>query len=276
MRKQLPHRRVTLFFHNDPLTMEGAVTTADRLKLAAQLDAIYCVSQFVREQFMQGLSSDIDNIHTVHCGADLSCYPVAEKREKIIFFAGRIVAEKGILELLEAFSRVRDLIPDWRLAIAGEDKGGMLWRRLSPGCLNLGRLSHSETLQWFSRAEISVVPTVSAEPFGRVAMEAMGCGSALITSGSGGLKEIVGDEAVVVGRPDPAVLANAIVALANDPDRRRRLQVLGKSRIARMFDINRIVEKFDDVRDQLLTGDEPVLSQPRTVRPFSRPAAVGR
>jgi glycosyltransferase involved in cell wall biosynthesis len=113
----------------------------------------------------------------------------------------------------------------------------------------LGLLGHEDVMRMFTEAEISVVPTITPEPLGRTAQEAMACGSALITSGTGGIKESIGEAAVIVDPSNPKIFADAIVALGKDARRRKRLQMEGARRMADMFDIRAMATRLDDLRE---------------------------
>jgi glycosyltransferase involved in cell wall biosynthesis len=73
--------------------------------------------------------------------------------------------------------------------------------------------------------DLVVHASVEPEPFGLVVIEAMAAGRALIASAAGGPLEIVDDgvDGVLVAPGDVAALADAMRALADDPDRRAAL-----------------------------------------------------
>ena len=72
-----------------------------------------------------------------------------------------------------------------------------------------------------ARAAIVVVPSRWPEPFGLAALEAMACGAAVLAAPRGGLPEVVGAVGVPIDPDAPETIAEAIVALAQDPARRR-------------------------------------------------------
>jgi glycosyltransferase involved in cell wall biosynthesis len=104
----------------------------------------------------------------------------------------------------------------------------------------------------FARAEIAVVPSVWAEPFGRAAIEAMGQGCALIATAVGGLPEVVGDAGELVAAGDVPALAATMVRLARDADLRARLQAKARERAASEFDIARVAQTLDALRVRYL------------------------
>jgi glycosyltransferase involved in cell wall biosynthesis len=80
-----------------------------------------------------------------------------------------------------------------------------------------------------------VVPSVWAEPFGRVAAEAMAHGRPVITTGCGGLAEVVGGAAGWITGTDPAALARAIDEAAGSDELVSIRGAAGRDRHARLF-----------------------------------------
>jgi glycosyltransferase involved in cell wall biosynthesis len=135
-------------------------------------------------------------------GIDLDLWRGADdaSREKRIVFAGRLVPEKGIVPMCEA---VRDFLSraangDWRatflvtdvakkpeleqqcLAILAPVAGKFDWRT---------NRSRAEVQATMKSASIVVVPSIMIEGFGMVAAEAHAAGCAVISSGTGGLRD---------------------------------------------------------------------------------------
>jgi glycosyltransferase involved in cell wall biosynthesis len=262
LRELLPEAKLALHLHNDPQEMEGTRSAAARRRVLADADAVYCVSNFVRSQFLENVADDAGKVQVLYYGLDVAHIPKAAK-EKIVVFAGRIVREKGVLELIRAFARAARLLPGWRLVIAGEDRTGLLAggeigreaAALGDRLVRLGRLGHEETMDLFARAEVAATPAVWREPFGRTTMEAMAAGCAVVSSGSGGSAEILGECGLIVDPTNTQALADALILLADDPIRRRDLQRRGAARAAAKFDIRIASARLDEARDRLLGPD---------------------
>jgi glycosyltransferase involved in cell wall biosynthesis len=90
-------------------------------------------------------------------------------------------------------------------------------------------------------ADVVVVPSTKPEPFGRVAIEAMGLQRPVIAAAHGGLTEIVADgETGILVRPcDAEALAAAMSALLHDPALRARMGGAGRNRQQRYFSSSR-------------------------------------
>ena len=78
--------------HNDPQTMEGSRTPAERQALR-RVDAVYCVSAFVLRQFLSGVRDDAGKAIVVYNGVAASAS--ATPKEKVFAFAGRLIRTKA-------------------------------------------------------------------------------------------------------------------------------------------------------------------------------------
>ena len=254
LRRRLPHVKLALHLHNDPQTMDGSRSPRDREKLLAACDAVYCVSEFVRGRWREGIADVEDKTHVVPNGAAL---PVTQVEKKpIVAFTGRVAAIKGVVELVRAFAAAD--LPGWRLIVAGGDPDGLLDRlaheraALGPRFEPLGQVSHDVAMALLARAEIAAVPSIWDEPFGRAAIEAMANGAALIASRRGALPEVCGPAALYVDPADTFAFAAALRRLTEDADLRRESQAAGRARASARFEIKTATARLDAVREQLL------------------------
>ena len=142
--------------------------------------------------------------------------------EPLVLFVGRLVHEKGVHLLVEAIPRVLQAMGA-KFVIVGE---GPLKEQLSrrvqelgvAGATQITGFLDAETVRLlFQGADVCVIPSLY-EPFGIVALEAMAAGAPVVTTGAGGLGEIVGnDGSGVIVPPSPDSLAAGIRAILGDP-----------------------------------------------------------
>jgi glycosyltransferase involved in cell wall biosynthesis len=94
--------------------------------------------------------------------------------------------------------------------------------------------------------DVVVHASTMPEPFGLVIAEAMGCGRAIVTSGTGGAGELVRDGIdAVTHRPGDSVdLAAQLERLATDPALRQRIGLEGRKTALRRFDAGRLADEF--------------------------------
>jgi UDP-glucose:(glucosyl)LPS alpha-1,2-glucosyltransferase len=254
---------VVLVLHNDPQSMRHAASPAQRARLLERLARVVTVSNYLRERLLEGIEPPPERPPVVLPNpVEFAALPPSGPRQKLILFAGRVVPEKGAEAFVAACAIALPQLPGWRAQIIGADR----FRADSPqtayvrtvstasqraGVRMLGYRDHPDVLAALSRASIAVVPSRWAEPFGLSALEAMACGAALLCSQRGGLPEVAGEAAVFVDPDDPAGMAAAIVALANDPARLAAVAAAGRAR-ARRFGLQAAALRLVALRREVL------------------------
>lgn len=255
---------VSLFLHNDPQTMKGAVTPEARTSLLRGLARVVTVSEFLRDRLTEGVPSEVAPAPFVLPNAiDLAALPYPpDERERLVLFVGRVVAEKGADLFVAACAQALPHLPGWRAEVIGADRSradspdtpfvrSVRRAAAAAGVWMLGYRDHPAVLEAMSRAAIVVVPSRWKEPFGLTALEAMACGAALIATPRGALPELAGDAALYVEPDDAASLAAAITRLARDPDLRARAAASGRAR-ARRFGLETAAARLGALRQELL------------------------
>ena len=105
----------------------------------------------------------------------------------------------------------------------------------------------SDVLRFLSAADLIVHCSIEPEPFGMVLVEAMACGKPVIASDSGGPREIVesGVTGLLVPQGDAERLAQAILTLLGDPERRLRMGQAGAARVREAFSAERMARQLE-------------------------------
>ncbi len=174
--------------------------------------------------------------------------------------AGRIVREKGFVELFEAHARARRRDGRVRLAVAGPvdvDKRDVvdevtLARARAEGVMLLGERGDMADL--YAAADV-VVLCSWREGLPRVLMEGAAAGRALLASDVRGCREVVTpDLGLLVPVRDPVALAEAMVRLAGDAAARAQYGAAAAEAATRRFDLARVVARLEDVYLELLAA----------------------
>jgi len=142
---------------------------------------------------------------------------------KLVAFAGRLEAAKGIQVMVDSLPHVLTVCPDTRVVIAGE---GPLGRQLADRVRELGldsavtfagRLGGKVLTTLLRASSVYVIPSL-VEASGLGALEAMLCGVPVVAAASGGLRELVrdGENGLLVPAGDPKALAAAVVRVLYD------------------------------------------------------------
>lgn len=176
-------------------------------------------------------------------GVDLEGFCPAPARDDgpgfRVGYVGRLTAQKGVDVLLRAAAAAAG--PGWQVVVAGDGPERDRLRSLAAAegvpAAFLGSVDHAELGDLYRSLDVVVVPSLAmpglVEQFGRVAVEAMASGVAVVASATGALPEVVGSGAVLVPPGDVEALAAVLRSLAADPEARRRLGRLGRARAAR-------------------------------------------
>jgi alpha-maltose-1-phosphate synthase len=103
-----------------------------------------------------------------------------------------------------------------------------------------------------------VLPSIATpewqEQFGMSLIEAMACGTPVVSTLSGAIPEIAEDCAALVQPNDFLVLYEALRGLALDPDARRALRETGLARARERFGLDRFASALSDVYEEVLGG----------------------
>jgi glycosyltransferase involved in cell wall biosynthesis len=181
-----------------------------------------------------------------------------------ILFVGRLVAEKGIRELLRAFLSVSLRLPDARLTfigsgpLAGEVAEFARAHDVQDRVALLGPIPNSDLPPCFRAARVVVVPSLAvsewAEQVGMVSIQSIACGTPVVTTYSGSIPEFIenGVAGMLVPERDPQALADAVLKLLLDDQLRQSLAASGRAYAERRYNAASNVAKVQTVLLQLL------------------------
>lgn len=197
-------------------------------------DHLICVSDGSREEARRFYRVPDEKITTIKYGVDTSLFNLnvsTKIRQKydiaedtfLILYAGRLLAEKGVQDLIGAFNRLREDI-DAKLMIVGSGSfEGQLRKMAREDVIFAGRQPYEEMPKFYRAANLFVLPSYwetqscSAEP--------MACGTPVIATRVGGIPEIVRHErtGLLVTPGDIDGLEKAIRRIHGSPELRKRL-----------------------------------------------------
>ena len=148
--------------------------------------------------------------------------------KRVILYLGRVCEQKGTDTLLEAFPAVRRADPEVDLVIAGpiaqfaerdtSERNDWLRRMRTAGATYLGLVPDDRLVGLLNLADVFVMPTRDLEMFGMAAVEGQACGTPVVASDHGGLRETVPPEVGLRFAPGAASeLAEALVTSSGAP-----------------------------------------------------------
>lgn len=256
--------RIALHLHNDPQDMRAAKTAAERQWLLENCAAIYCVSGYIRDRFIEGLRGDTSKVQVVYNGLALPNPAALPSKKKQILFVGRLKPEKGALEFAEALALLLPKHPDWRGVFIGAMRHqpgaplGPYDKKIRDALEPLGDqvemrgfCNFEETMAATAESAIAVVPSTWHEAFGRTALEAMACGCVVVSSTRGGLNEVIGEGAIRLPEVTGRQIATEVEKLILRPDLWPDWQHKALTQAGR-FSITASTERLDAIRTSLL------------------------
>jgi alpha-maltose-1-phosphate synthase len=252
-------------------------------------DAVIAVSRETRDDILRFFTIAPERVHVIHNGIDPGEYrktPAADAlvrrgvdpQRPFVLFVGRITRQKGIIHLVNAIPHIDPVLqvvlcagaPDTkaigremteRVAQVRAGREGVIWiQEMMP---------RPEIVQFYSHAAVFCCPSVY-EPFGIINLEAMACGTAVVASAVGGIKEVVvsGQTGLLVDlerKPDtfdpadPAQfsrdLATAINQVALSPELRERFGQNGRRRAEDQFSWKAITGRTIDLYRSLVQAE---------------------
>jgi glycosyltransferase involved in cell wall biosynthesis len=167
--------------------------------------------------------------------------------EVLVLTVARLALQKNLGLVLDVAAALRDH-RGLRFAVAGEGpERATLAERVAAERLPVTLLGHRDDLGSLLAAADLALLTSAWEARALVAQEALLAGLPLVSTAVGGVPDLVGEAAVLVPPGDPAALARAVAALADDPAERSRLAAAGRRQAATW-------PTEDDVVDALLAA----------------------
>lgn len=218
---------------------------------ARRADAIITVSESARRDIVSLYGIDRSRVHVVHEAAAPSFRVIHDPFElqrvrdqyrladRFILYVGTIEPRKNLPTLLEAFAR-RKVVGDlpYQLVCAGpygwlsRDIDAQIERlRVRDAVRFTGYVPFEDLPAIYNLAEIFAFPSVY-EGFGLPVVEAMACGTPVVTGRVAALNEVSGGAAEQVEPLDADVLGDALVALSKNRERREELSARGLARAA--------------------------------------------
>ncbi|HEY0518895.1 MAG TPA: glycosyltransferase family 4 protein [Ilumatobacteraceae bacterium] len=189
--------------------------------------------------------------HPTSATSDVGALTALLPDEEFMIFVGDLRPMKGLDVLLDAYSTLEPSMPLVLIGKSWPDTPTALPRRV----VVHDRWPNAAVIEAFRRSSIAVVPSVWAEPFGIVVIEAMAGGSPVVASAVGGIPEIVEDgvSGLLVAPGDATALGHALAELIGDPQRRAAMGEAARRR-AEDFTAARVVDRIEQEYRQLATS----------------------
>lgn len=224
-----------------------------------------CCSQYMMEEITNIFELPVDKVDVIPNGIDAESFKrdvsvdlyrkqFVKPGDKLVFFVGRLVYEKGVQTVIEAMTLVINKIPNVTFVVAGSGphmnqlKSLVDAFDLQEKVKFTGHLDTDTLSAFYKSADLTVVPSLY-EPFGMVVLESMAMGTPTIVADTGGLSEIVvHEETGLKFEPgDPESLADAMLRILTDKELAERLTCDANAYLGDRYNWDRIAKMTLDV-----------------------------
>ena len=251
LEKKLKKTVLSLYFHNDPLSMDGSKTVEDRKRLLKSCYKIIFNSNWSKKRFLEGLENKFVNSHKLVVffqSASKKNISILKRKKNWITFVGKLNKAKGYDIFAAAIKKILNKYPNWKAKIIGDEKREKILLNHKNVDV-LGFLNHEKVLKIFEQSSIAIACSRWEEPFGRTSLEASANGCAVIITNKGGLPETI-TNAKILQVLSVKKLEKVISELIVNFKERKRLQELSLQNFYLTHSF--VAKMIDDYRDEKL------------------------
>ncbi|MCA9899664.1 MAG: glycosyltransferase family 4 protein [Anaerolineales bacterium] len=240
--------------------------------VARRATAVITVSHHARQDLMRVLKLPAEKIHVIHEAAPAGFAPLddpARRRqlqakyklpEQFVLFVGTIEPRKNLQRLIQAIAQLRQRGCDTRLVLVGPHGwliNGTLEKEietlgLQDAVQNLGYVPQEDLPGIYSLATVFAFPSLY-EGFGLPPLEAMACGTPVLTSRDSAMAEICGEAAWLTDPQRTEAIADGLARLLADADLCHHLRQLGLVR-AQTYSWERTARETAVIYEKVLSG----------------------
>lgn len=265
---------LSLFTHATTHESENVTRGKRRIPIMARrASMIIAPSEWTRSEITAHLGIREDRVRVIHEAARESMIPVSRVEAQpildkhgidgpYILYVGTIEPRKNLLTLVQAYD---ELLRTTRHRVKLVLCGGRGWlddqvfKMVAELGLNdmigfTGYVDDGDLPALYSQAEIFVYPSLY-EGFGLPPLEAMACGTCVVTSDTSSLPEVVGNAGLKVPARDWRTLAGTLTRLLDEPGERAHFEQAGIAR-AREFSWERAAHETQAVYDEVFLNSK--------------------
>ena len=242
-------------------------------------DVIIAVSEATKRDIVTHLGIAPERVQVVYNGVSSEFHPIEDHAyleevlraqgltpQGYLLYVGTIEPRKNLVRLVEAYARLCTLIPGPLPQLALVGPTGWCFKDVFATVKALGL---EEAVKIVGQVPVEILPALYNgallfvypslyEGFGLPPLEAMACGTPVVTSNVSSLPEVVGGAGVMVPPTDTLALAEALAALILDAERREALRQAGLTQASR-FSWERAARQTLEVYHTALHPADPMV-----------------
>jgi len=200
-----------------------------------------------------------DRVVVHYTGVDTEFFsPIAEAKQPIVLFVGRLSERKGATYLIRAMAEVQKEKPETELVLIGD---GPLRRDLEKQAKDsltryrfLGTQNPETVREWLGRASVFSAPSIvtpsgEEEAFGMIFAEAQAMQKPVVSFATGGIPEVVkhGETGFLAPERDCRTLARYLSLFLGDADLRHKFGVAGHQRVLQLFNLTKQTSALENI-----------------------------
>lgn len=264
--KKLKPKRLVLHLHNDILNPD----TKQAKEILNSYDEVWCLSKYVMHQVEK--IENTSKAKLLYNGIDFNSFNIIVDEHKnkqlrkkfnirdndiVLMYSGRLVPEKGILELINAFCEIRN--DKLKLLIVGSNsyaksKKTSYVKKLFEISNNFknkiiftGYVDYKEMPYIYQIADVGIVPTICEEGFALTVVEFLASGKPLIVTNSGAIPELVNDNVAITIEKNDKIVNNLNKAILKYIEEKEKYKRENSINIAKKYTQEKYCKKFEEL-----------------------------
>jgi len=235
-----------------PLVYEKGFSSDINLNGLKRADRIITISEFSKNEIIKYVGYPKDKIDVVYPAVDHKIYTKSRGKKilknlnippdsRIILYVGSEQPRQNVPNVIKAFSKLKKQISDIKLVKIGRPQfygareeilGLVDDLNLTKDVFFIDYVSEEDLPRWYNAADVLVYPCEYAG-FGLPPLEAMACGTPVITSNTTSLPEVVGDAGIMIDPHDVDLIADMMYKVLTDSELSEELSKKGIERSKR-------------------------------------------
>lgn len=240
------------------------------MTLRSNLHKVITVSHYLKEELIKRYFVREKNIRVIYNGVNFERFHQLSGRkikklyqlgeDPVVLYLGRLAPYKGVQFLIEAVPEVLREIPNTKFIVSGAmrydvlDLLNMINRlKIQDSVTFTGYIPNQDIPNLYAACDVFCYPSLW-EGFGLPPVEAQACGKPVVAFNTCALPEVVKNEqtGLLVQPKDTHALANAIITLLHDDERRRQMGLEGRKRVLRLFSWDDAAQKTLQVYHEVM------------------------
>lgn len=220
-----------------------------RSRIVANIDLIVTVSNYVKKR-LTDFGYPKSMMKVIHNGVDVQKFkPIKTPSSPYLLHVGRLSYYKGTSTLFDVAEILESKYPEVTIKLIG----GKI-KKKKTGIENIPWVSFKKLIKLYSNAIGVITPSIRPEPFPLVPLEAMACGTPVVASKIGGLKESIeeGETGFLTLPGNANQIVEAIVQLYENTSLREKMGKKAREHIKENFSLQKMGESYVKTYKQLL------------------------